>query len=184
MRSCWPAGSRATGASRTGCTTSATSPKVKTPRASAPAPAPKSWPSCATQRSTCIGWRDTPTSPAPHAGPAGEPAAPTPASPRHDHELFEQVNRPIPDFASTLIEPPVAPRPHTGDVTAASFPGEAGALGEVGAGGQRGDEPGDLQGVSGAVSVEHDHDVAGRLGEAAGHCVALAAPVLKDDAHV
>src|SRR3954469_24618215 len=102
MRSCWAAGSRATGASRTECTTSATSPRVKTPRASAPAPDPRSWPSCAAPRSTSIASTDTPTSPAPNAEPAGAPEAPTPASPRHDHRSSGQVKALIPDFASPL----------------------------------------------------------------------------------
>lgn len=55
---------------------------------------PQVRPSCATPRSTCTASTDTPTSPAPNAEPAGEPAAPTPPSTPHDDHLSGQVNPP------------------------------------------------------------------------------------------
>jgi len=72
------------------------------------------------------------------------------------------------------VEAGVAGAAEQGDVVAAAAGGEAGAFGEVGAGDQGGDEGGDFGGVGGAVGVEHDDDVAGGGGEAAGHGVAFA----------
>jgi predicted transposase YbfD/YdcC len=56
------------GASRTACTGFAMSPSTRTAARSAPAPRHRSWPPCATPRSTCIGSPAPPTSPK-RAGP-------------------------------------------------------------------------------------------------------------------
>jgi hypothetical protein len=71
------------------------------PAASAPAPGPRSWPFCATPRLTCTDSTGTATSPAPNAGPAGEPAALKPPSPQRDQRhpswstrLFQTMPRP------------------------------------------------------------------------------------------
>jgi Transposase DDE domain len=80
-----------TGGSRTGSTTSATSPSVKTPPASGPAPRLRSWPRCATPRPTWPGWMGTTTSPPPSAPPpATPPTSPTPST-QHDHQAGVQV---------------------------------------------------------------------------------------------
>ena len=62
-----------TGASRTSCTGSATSPSPKTCPRSAPAPVPPSWPPCATSPSACTAWPKRPTSPPPHGVSADTP---------------------------------------------------------------------------------------------------------------
>src|SRR5690242_6463763 len=81
------------------------------------------------------------------------------------------------------VESGVAGAAQQGDVVAAAAGGEAGALGEVGAGDQGGDEGGDLGGVGRAVGVEHDDDVSGGGGEPAGQRVALAPAGLQHDLH-
>ena len=79
-------------------------------------------------------------------------------------------------------ERPVAEPAQRGDVAAARSGGEPRALREVGARGQRRDEPRDLGRVGRAVGVDHHDDVASHGGETAGERVALALPRLRDQA--
>jgi hypothetical protein len=72
------------------------------------------------------------------------------------------------------VEELVAQVAHGRDVAGAPARGVPRALGEVRAGLQRLDEPGDLGGVRGPVGVEHDDDVTRDPGEAGGQGVALA----------
>jgi hypothetical protein len=72
----WPA---PTGRSKRS-TGSATSPSPETPAASAPPPAPRSWPPCATSRSGCSAWPVTPRSP--HAALDQPESRPRPGVPR------------------------------------------------------------------------------------------------------
>src|SRR3954451_1197100 len=93
-------------------TGSATSLSVRTTRPSAPEPGRRSWPPCATPRSTSADWPATPTSPPPNATTAGHPAQPSKRSPQHDQPVSVQV-RAIPDLAMPLViraaEPVVRP---------------------------------------------------------------------------
>ena len=70
------------------------------------------------------------------------------------------------------------------DVGRAAAHREACALGEIGAGTQRGDEPRDLRRIGGAVGIEHHDDVAVGRREAAREGVALSVPVLLQHDHV
>ena len=79
------------------------------------------------------------------------------------------------------VEEVVAERAEAGDVLAAAAVREARPLRDVGALGERPDERRDLVRVGRAVGVEHDDDVAGRRGEAARQCVALALAGLLHD---
>jgi hypothetical protein len=85
-RFCWPAGSTGTGASRTSCTGSATSPSTRTVPRSAPARGRRSWPCCPTSLSTRYAW------PAPATSPlacATTPAtADAPSSPTRSRDNF------------------------------------------------------------------------------------------------
>jgi predicted transposase YbfD/YdcC len=71
------ASSAATGASKTGCTGSATSTSTKTAPRSAPPAAPASWPACATWSSPSCAWPEPPASPPLCATTPGGPAAPS-----------------------------------------------------------------------------------------------------------
>lgn len=99
---CSRPGCKATRRSRTPCPTSATSPQVRTTPASEPDRHHRSWPRCATPRSTSTGWTDTPTSPAHSGKPAGDHALPSRPSTPHEHPEYGQVSPPDPDFASAL----------------------------------------------------------------------------------
>ena len=75
---------------------------------------------------------------------------------------------------------PVSVAAHAGDVIAAAAAREARALGVVGAGHERADEPDYLRAVGGSVRVDHHEDVTGRGREASVQRVSLAAAGLGD----
>jgi hypothetical protein len=73
-----PISSEATGASRTACTTCATSPMPRTPPASAPGPPLAPWRRFATSPSASYAWSGSRTSPPAYDIPAAIPSGPSP----------------------------------------------------------------------------------------------------------
>src|SRR3954447_11639038 len=95
---CSPPGSVRTGRSRTACTGSATSPRVRTTPACAPATARKSWPPYATPRSTSPDSAARPTSPPPTVASATDPPTSWTRSPPRDRSPDQRIQ----DFARAL----------------------------------------------------------------------------------